>query len=114
MAYLMTFFKAYILLLPLLYFVLMVIIGILIFLFKNKNEINGCKGFFVCLLNGCLYSVAYALVSFGCSAFEGLRDEDGKAIAEQPFYRYKFPMRKLLQLYQNNSFSFENASEVKL
>ena len=96
------------------YFVMMVIIGSITFLIKNKDEINGCKGFFVCLLNGCLYSGAYALVSFGCSAFEGLRDKDGKAIAEKAFYKYKFPLRKLLQLSQNNLFSFENASEIKL
>ena len=59
------------------YFVLMLIIGVPTYLFKNKNDINGCKDFFEELRIGFLFSGGYALVSFGCSAFEGLRDEDG-------------------------------------
>ena len=93
-AYLMTFFKEYILLLPLMYFVLMVIIGIPIFLFKVKEEINGCKDFFRGLRDGCLFSSVYALVSFGCSAFEGPRNEDGKDSTESDFNLRLRPLSK--------------------
>jgi hypothetical protein len=89
MAYLMTFFKAYILLLPLMYFVLMVIIGIPIFLFKTKEKINGCKTFFEYLGWGLVLSGGYALVSFGCSAFEGPREKDGTFNDMGPYFDFE-------------------------
>ena len=62
-AYLMTFMKTYILLLPLFYFVLMLIIVCI------KKKSSECKHF--------LLIVLYTILSFGCSAWEGTRDKNG-------------------------------------
>ena len=62
-AYLMTFMKAYILLLPLFYFVLMLIIVCI------KRKISKWKHFWS--------SAEYTTLSFGCSAWEGRRNETG-------------------------------------
>jgi len=58
MAYLMTFFKVYMLLMPFIYFLVMVPI---IFIKHKKYK---CSGFWYCCL--------CAIISFGCSAFEGI------------------------------------------
>ena len=67
-AYLMTFYKAYILFLPLSFFIMMCTIVCI----RRKRWR--------------LESAAYTIISFGCSAFEGQRDEDGNDdVLEQNF-----------------------------
>ena len=77
MAYLMTFVKAYILLLPLSYFVLMLIIICI------KRKSSKCSHFG--------YSVLYTILSFGCSAWEGNRDKNG----EDKWLKQKFKLRPI-------------------
>ena len=87
MAYLMTFFKAYILLLPLMYFVLTVILVITTICIQKKCD-DCCDTL--------LASGGYALVSFGCSAFEGAKKKDGdNEIKLQPNFRLR-PLSKLV------------------
>ena len=73
----MTFVKAYILLLPLSYFVLMLIIICI------KRKISKCSHFG--------YSVLYTILSFGCSAWEGFRDKNG----EDNILKQKFKLRPI-------------------
>ena len=82
-------FKANILLLPLMYFVLILIIGSITICIKEKEEIKTCQSFFGYLMLGCLYSGGYASISFGCSAFEGPRDENSNAKVLQPSFRLR-------------------------
>ena len=82
-------FKAYILLLPLLYFVLILIIGSITICIIEKDEIKTCRSFFGYLMLGCLYSGGYASISFGCSAFEGPRDENSNTKVLQPNFRLR-------------------------
>lgn len=70
-AYLMTFFKVFILLLPLMYFVLMVTI---ICIMKKTNECINCG------LGG-----LYTIISFACSAFEGFRKNGNATHLKQDF-----------------------------
>jgi len=89
MAYLMTFFKAYILLLPLMYFTLMLIIVTPATYIQKKI---GHKRRFQVFIS----SVGYALVSFGCSAFEGPKDKNGdNEIKRQPDLKMR-PLSKLV------------------
>ena len=77
MAYLMTFVKAYILLLPLSYFVLMLIIICI------KRKSSKCDHF--------EFSVIYTILSFGCSAWEGRKNENG----EDRNLKLKFKLRPI-------------------
>ena len=75
MAYLM---KGYIMLVPLMYILLIMIIATVTMLMKMGGDIDSCKDFFQLLGFSCFFSGAYALISFGCSAFEGPKEKDGK------------------------------------
>lgn len=54
------------------------IIASVTMLIKEGGDIDSCKDFFQLLGLSCLISGAYALISFGCSAFEGPKGKDGK------------------------------------
>ena len=88
----MTFFKEYILLLPLMYLILMLIIVSPATCIQKKDKIIGHKHRFQVFIS----SVGYALVSFGCSAFEGPKDKDGDNLhKKQPHFKLR-PLSKLV------------------